>query len=400
MFSLATPLGLLGLSALALPLWLHLVRRPARTVRVASLRFLPKDRVPLKAVHVQDPWLFLLRCLLIVLLVLLLSGLRWRPEEAPAGRWRVLHPRAELTAAETSQWDIARREGFADWPGPWPVERSAWSFFSDLDRRVGPGSELVVFGPTEGRDAPSLRPRLHHLRIRWVATPARSVVAPRSVVPDRVALLVGPDRGTDARYVRAALEAVAEASGGRVEVVSNAPTTVIALGDVGLPAAWRPQRLWVDRSEDARVLPVVRGLPTADRVYALRRRTPPGPGATMLADSAGEALLTLRTDGGVERWTWAGRFHPEWTEWVSAAAFARSWGDWLLREPWAGLADGTQPLSVAQLLPRFEEGAPGVGEPPTRDLRLPVWWLIVGLFLLERGLGWRRRKGRSPEAPR
>lgn len=99
MIDLLLPTGLIALAALAVPLLIHLLsRRPSRTVRVGSIRFLqPSISQRFRSLRLSDWPLLLLRAAIVALLALLLarpvirtSGLAG---ETPAG-WILIEPQA------------------------------------------------------------------------------------------------------------------------------------------------------------------------------------------------------------------------------------------------------------------------------------------------------------------
>lgn len=89
--TLLTPLALLGLLSLLLPLLLHLRRQVRRTpVDFAALRWLQARLRPRARWRIERPWLLLLRLLLASLLVLLLAEPVWRQPRAQGSV--LLHP--------------------------------------------------------------------------------------------------------------------------------------------------------------------------------------------------------------------------------------------------------------------------------------------------------------------
>jgi hypothetical protein len=70
-------MALIALAALAVPLVLHLIRRPVPSVRLGSLKFLTESQRRLRSVRWRDLLLLLLRCGVLAILALLLAGPRW-----------------------------------------------------------------------------------------------------------------------------------------------------------------------------------------------------------------------------------------------------------------------------------------------------------------------------------
>ena len=98
MLQFLSPIFLVGLTALAIPLVIHLwSRRSGKTIKVGTIRFLrASDSHRFSSVKLQDSLLLFVRAVLIVLLVLLLA----RPillSQAPSGKnsevgWILLDP--------------------------------------------------------------------------------------------------------------------------------------------------------------------------------------------------------------------------------------------------------------------------------------------------------------------
>ncbi|WP_205501484.1 BatA domain-containing protein [Rufibacter psychrotolerans] len=82
MLQFLSPVWLWAAAAVAVPIAIHLWnKKPPQTVPVGSIRWLqPSQSQRLSSLHLTQPWLLLLRCLLILLLALLLAGLHWKRE--------------------------------------------------------------------------------------------------------------------------------------------------------------------------------------------------------------------------------------------------------------------------------------------------------------------------------
>ncbi|MDO8348797.1 MAG: BatA domain-containing protein, partial [Planctomycetota bacterium] len=315
MFQVVQPLALLALGTLAVPILIHLWRRPLPVVRVGSLRpFLAHHR-PSRARTLQDWPVFLLRCAILVALALAFAGLQWTPRSLTPARWCLLLPGTTLQDTHLQDWTLRLREGFeprwlapgfpritdpTDSPAP-SVRAPVWSLLSQADQRLAAGSEAWVFGPTwtslfEGR-----RPSVANLRIQWHAVPTLPpVIAPRSA--PRVGVVHPPDRVLDAGYVRAALQAMG------ASVVSNeVPSWIFQLGSAPLPFPWdelerHGVRIVRDAPEAAEPEVVARRIDVGSQTVTLRRRVVPGPGAPVLRDSHGDPWLTEERQGSVVLW--------------------------------------------------------------------------------------------------
>ena len=98
-FALLAPLGLAALGALLLPILLHLARRtPQRRTEFAALRWLAARLRPRRRIRVEEPWLLLLRLLLVACVALLLAQPVWTRLEG-GKPWVLVHPALAAGAA-------------------------------------------------------------------------------------------------------------------------------------------------------------------------------------------------------------------------------------------------------------------------------------------------------------
>lgn len=251
MLGLAAPAWLAALAALAVPLAIHLwTRRPARVIRVASIRHFVGAPVHARRLHLDDPWLLLVRAALLAVVVVMLA----RPyfasgaDEAP-GTWVLVDPvlldsavrrvpplGGDGTAVETAArlLDSLRLAGTPirllapglpqfSWDEP-PPARSAphadlWSLMREAEYTAPSGTRfLVIAQPRLPADAGE-RPRIG-VEVRWVAAwsapgertaeAERRTQAGESDTVLRGALVFAEDERLDeARYAAAALEAAA-----------------------------------------------------------------------------------------------------------------------------------------------------------------------------------------------
>ena len=407
MVHLAAPLGLLALGALLVPLLLHLVRRPPHTVRVGDLRFLAKDRRPVRSLRWHRWLLLLLRCALLAALGFALAGVAWQPRTAAPARWLLLVPGTVLDPAARAAWDRLRAEGHEPralapgFPALAPAAPSvstpalvdAWSLLREADLAVPAGSRAHVFGPTSSTLFRGPRPALGQLAVTWHATATPPPAATPAPPPPRVALVAAANRTDDARYLRALFAAL-----GATVVTDATADWVFHLGDVPLPPALaaatsRGAVLVSDAPDAASPQTVVRTLSAGADGLRLHRRIDLSAGAALQRDSAGEPWLTETRTGTGRHWRFAFRFHPEWTDWPLRGAWATWWRAQLAPPPEAAPA-----LAPEQAAPAFVPVSPAAPAAATSlgliDLRPWVWWLAVLLFAVERTLSLRatRRK--------
>ena len=409
MWQFATPLGLLALGALLIPILIHRVRQPRQVVRVGSLRWLETSRRPVRARRWQELLLLILRCGLLAALALALAGIGWRATNLAPGRWLLVVPGVQLDAAARAEWESLRGDGFeprelaAGFPelgagtAPAAGAVAAWSLLRELEQQSAAGSRAVVFGPTWSEQFRGSRPILQRLQVSW-----REVAGPRPVpakeAPPRVGFAVAQDRTDDVRYLRAALSAIGSTVEGNEDL-----QWIFQLGDAELPPAWARQvelgtaRLVTDAPTAAPVSAVARSIEVAGRRVHLRQRATVTTGAVLQRDSAGEPWLTEEKRGQGTHWHFTLRFHPEWSDWVLGSAFPIWWRSVLHGGDDAGIEIGpeqAEPRFVAS--PRSNSGT-AAAAPPV-DLRTTCWGLAALLFAGERFLSHRARRMKKEAA--
>ena len=397
MFQVIHPLGLFALGALAVPIAIHLWRRPLPVVRVGSLRPFLAHRRPSRARAFHDWPAFLLRCAILVTLALAFAGLRWTPRTPSPARWCLLLPGTTLRDSHLQDWTLRLAEGFEprwlapdfpritdpnDSPAP-SIRAPVWSLLSRADQRLAAGSEAWVFGPTWTSLFQGGRPSLANLRIQWQAVPVPPPVLPQPSAA-RVGLVHAPDRSLDAGYVRAALQAM-----GASLVSHEVPSWIFQLGSAPLPLPWAELerhgvRIVRDAPEAAEPELVSCRIEIGAQTVTLRQRVAPGPGAPVSRDSQGDPWLTEERHGSVVLWHVAFRFHPDWTDWPLDSAFPAWWQEHLQPPP-----PDTMAIAPEQAAPRFapdstREVAPTPQLPAPLDLRAGCWLLGAVLVFVER----------------
>jgi hypothetical protein len=456
MLHLLNPLGLVALTALLVPAAIHLWRFPQRTVRLGSLKFLEAVARPrLNQWRWRERVLLALRLLLVALLALLLTQPEWRTTPSKPVRWALVAKGVALTGAAKAEWDVLAGKGYeaqtlatADL---WSALREAdarvaagSSFVVFASRKLaGLRGErpTLAHATVQWVDVESAK------RERWVDAAARSEdgrsvvltvgisdatstrfeqvavpVGTKRVTVDGVELAVpvdvagtkalkvvvfsAEDRAEDVRAVTAALRAVAAVTGRVITSVVNPPDGALAdadwvfvLGKVGPKneelrgAVERGLNVVRDAGDVAGVERVVAfSVGDLERV-SMWRRGPAGTGVVLARDSFGEAVLTRETVGRGQIFHFSGRFEAAWSDWTQSTAFP-AWMRGLLIEEKSGELDSVRDqrlVSADQIGPRL--GSEGVVIPEVVNLSAVCWWLVVGLFIVERLLShfWTRR---------
>ena len=440
--TLLSPAGLWALAALAVPLALHLWRRPPRTVRLGSLRYLERlSRNRPRDLRWHERLLLATRLLLLGFLALILARPHWRPGSLDrAQRWALLDPAAAPEGNALVRLHTLQTAGYETHllaPGfprranvPFNGSPDLWSLLRELDAGLPAGSSLAVFTPGRLSSLRGERPALSRCRVEWVITPALAAAPP--AVPDAISpspsltvlILHDAARADDSRYLAAAVRAVAQVTGRNIALTERAagesdiPGThfdwVFWLADRSPPASLAAQatNLLADAEETSpdRVdatpgwivsQPDVAGAEAlADPVRLWRRIPYPGisAGAVYWTDAFGHPLLTGSSDGTHRRWRFFSRFHPDWTDLPRTSAFPACLCAMLVPGSNAPLfADPIRDLRLADpaQLPAAAASlsTPAVSLPlPRQTPGLQGWcWLLAALlFGLERLLSRRR----------
>ncbi len=418
MLGLATPLWLLGLASLALPLAIHFwSRRPSRVAKVGSIRLLRSaPPATTRSLRLQDPWLMLLRMTILALIVLLLAGpsLERRRVESPV-TWALVAPgsgarggglRARLDSLAATGAEIRLLAAGFPPAGETDADPEAnyWALLREADRAVPPGSHLVVLAPLDRGRLRGTRPTLAS-SVTWIPTPAPPV-PPNPLAPERrVAIFAAPTRDEDARYLLAGLRAVGLADGARLSVQRlplRDTASVSADWIAWLAPAPAPGRLEFLAAGGATLLTEAadpRAQAAEGRIVFLERRSaaklhrrPPdlAPGAPLWTDEAGRPLLTVEAVGRGHRLRLTTRLHPSWTDLVVRPEMPLELAR-LLHPP---AREASVPVALSQAAPHTREAAGGPSRPPI-DLHWPLWTVILLTVALERRLAL----GRRPNAP-
>jgi hypothetical protein len=204
--------ALAALAALAVPLLIHLVRRPElRLLDFAALRWISARQRPQRRVTLEERGLLALRLLLLALLALYLAQPVLRATPDP-GAWVVVIPGADLAAARAAlpPGDVAWRwlaPGFPPLDTPAPPARDTASLLRTLDAMLPAATTLAVVAPATLAGLDGERVRLGR-DIEWRIVPGGATVPARAAVPPpRLALRHAGTRGDAARYLHAVSEA-------------------------------------------------------------------------------------------------------------------------------------------------------------------------------------------------
>jgi len=215
--ALLVPAALVALAALAIPLLIHLVRRPEQTaIDFAALRWMSERRRPRRRLRLDDLLLLALRLLLLAALALLLAQPVLDGRRNRADAWIVVVPGVDLPAARAALADV---EGEWRWlapdfprveDGPADPPPAVASLLRELDARLAAQAALHVVVPHEiaGLDGERIRLRRE---VEWhvaAATPVGDGATPADEPVLRVAVRHAPEQTAALRYLRAAFAAM------------------------------------------------------------------------------------------------------------------------------------------------------------------------------------------------
>jgi len=208
------PLGLLALAALAIPLAIHLLRRPPdREIAFAALRWIGPTTPPRRQLRWHQLLLLMLRLLLLAVLAMLLASPVLRSAGGDTTAWQVIDTRLDASmVASTLSKSLTASEGERRWlapgfpaivagsPAPSLDGQSASSLLRELAalRPADAALQVVVPSVLDGLDAQRID---LGREIDWQIVPAPAArsganpVPAEMVTPRRSTLLpAGPDR--------------------------------------------------------------------------------------------------------------------------------------------------------------------------------------------------------------
>jgi hypothetical protein len=176
------PIWLWALAGLSIPIGIHLLsRKEGKVIRVGSLRHLRETNTQqFKGIRLNEIVLLSLRCLLLILFVLLLSGLSLHWKRGTQSPWVLVEHGLENTPEVTSQLDNLLKQGYearllasgfpllADSVTPTPS--SYGKLVEELQAQQF--SEAIVFSKNRTNSFLGKRPGLPS-NIRWVSVPSK-----------------------------------------------------------------------------------------------------------------------------------------------------------------------------------------------------------------------------------
>ncbi|MBN8727837.1 MAG: BatA domain-containing protein [Xanthomonadales bacterium] len=381
------PLGFAALAALAVPLVLHLVRRLdlVRT-EFAALRWIGARTRPQRRVHIERPWLLLLRLSLLAVLALLLAGPVWQsPAARGDGGFIAVAPGVDRAAAraaahaEEGEWHWLA-PGFPAFEEPQPAASVPLaSLLRELDAALSPGRPLHIIVPEEVAGLDGERPRLVR-EFAWSVVPGR-MAGPSTGKPASLRLEVRHDADAEGAlvYLQATVAAWNVQRPGCCELAtasSDVPVAADATHLVWLAPISEDVGRWVERGGTALVSGVA-----GDE------------GEPLWRDAAGRPLARVIARGQGCMVALPGALEPVDLPILLDADFPQR-----LWRALAGSSPAPTRAVAAQAEPLQETGTRhGERRDPADARPLDAWFALLAAMLLlaERLLATRRRRGET-----
>lgn len=398
--SLLLPAALAALAALILPLLIHLARRSEqRPTDFAALRWLRQRPKPRHRICFDEWPLLLLRLLLLALLALWLARPVLFGAES-ARPWIVVAPGADAQAARAQAAATNARlhwlaPGFPRLDAAAPPAGPLSSLLRELDADLPAAAALTVFVPERIGGADGQRPRLSR-PVEWRVVPGATPIAPptRAEAAPSPAIRYAADRAAALPYLRAAIAAWREPvvpDPSKQASSKHAPSKQdsVAPSSQALPAENRELIWLVPGAVPAQVREFARN---GGRVLLDAGSDWPGDAASLRAplwrDGSGAVLAEGVAYGRGRLMRLTRAVTPQAMPELLEPGFPRR-----LRELFAPSLPAPAWVSAGEHAPATGGAAYAL---PPRDLRL--WWalLIALVFMCERWLATRTRRGATP----
>ncbi|MGJ7903429.1 BatA domain-containing protein [Lysobacter sp. 1R34A] len=394
--SLLLPAALAALAALILPLLIHLARRSEqRPTDFAALRWLRQRPKPRHRIRFDEWPLLLLRLLLLALLALwlarpvLFGAESARPwiVVAPGADAQVARARADATNARL-HWlapGFPRLDAAAP-PPPAPLS----SLLRELDADLPAATVLSVFVPERMSGADGQRPQLSR-PVEWRVLPGTTPAATpiREIVTPSPAIRYAADRATALPYLRAAIEAWRDPAVPDPSRQAPSKQDSVAPSTQALPSQSRELIWLVPGAVPAQVREFARNggrvLLDAGSGWPSDAASPRAP---LWRDASGAVLAEGVAFGRGRLMRLTRAVTPQAMPELLEPGFPRR-----LRELFAPSLPAPAWVSAKAHAPATGGAAYAL---PPRDLRL--WWalLIALVFVCERWLATRARRGATP----
>jgi hypothetical protein len=418
------------MAGIVLPVMIHLWNnKQGKVLSIGSIAFLDKTSLRKARSRKVSEWLLLLlRCLLLILLALLLSGPYWDKQAGVTKTGWVLvgaEPAAEESRAIL---DSLVKKGFEKHVLP---EGNWWNSISLLDRQAPAGVPFYIFGECRLRHFSGPRPRTNR-PIKWYITGGNDSMVQWTdrtwlVGQDSVGVLTGSSRSTgttyqyrqvsrgeepsadtstlrvaiyadgpDGQWVAAAVRALQQFTRRRVEVsvekaIQGHPDWVFWLSSQPVPRI--PGTTAVLFYEQGKEIPVDTWVSGSD--IAIEKEVPFSTGALepVWLDGFGRPLLGLEDTEAGRRYHFFSHFDPAWNGLVWSAELPLYMERLLLGKEGKATQDRRMidPQQVILAPGEPENHLSVVKKEAAFDLA-PAGWVIIWILLLaERLLSFKKQ---------
>lgn len=424
MLQLVNPIALLALTAVSIPVLIHLWNvRKGKTLKVGSIALLAESsKQPARSRRITNWPLFLLRCLLLLLLAFLLANPFWKSGKKNGSAGWVIVAGEYLSNTYQQHGifiDSLLKKGFElhrlspgfekiSWQDTISFRTSAespWALIKQLNTGLPKDFPVYLFAGNLLRDYYGERP-VTRLDLHWKSLPV-TADAGHNPAPDtssiRITIYPGKN-GTDARYIKAAVKAIGQYTG-RDIIIGSQPT-----GELQQLVFWLQEEepgenilsslvpsgtlFLYDHGMGISVFaPFNNGLYTIDdsKDRAFYKYTSgPASGNSVWTLSDGRPLLTTETRNGKKIIHFKSRFNPQWTDLVWQEDFVRALMPFVLADASQEKVDSRQ-IDPLQALPRktneevYRHAGLSFSE-NKKDLLPALWIAIVIVFIAERFL--------------
>lgn len=178
------PIWLWALTGLSIPIGIHLLsRKKGKVIRIGSLRHLQETNTQqFKGIRLNEIILLILRCSLIILFALLISGLCFNRSTNGEEKWIIIERGLEKNREVKSQLDNFQQQGYeAHWLADrFPLLNDSvvssspslyWELLEQLNAQYI--SDAIIFSKNRIENFNGLRPHLPP-NIRWISVPTKS----------------------------------------------------------------------------------------------------------------------------------------------------------------------------------------------------------------------------------
>lgn len=228
--SLLNPIWLWGLSALSIPVAIHLLsRKEGPVIRVGSIRFLSETSTSkFSSIRLNEVALLIVRSTLILMLTLFLAGILWPGKiSKDAAKWAVVEHGLEQNASLKPVLDSLQKNGYAlrelspGFPEIHEQTGSTPDYFALSEDLATRNVRAIVFARNELTGFKGKRAALP-ANIQWITYPdnlnADKTSLAENLQPIHIILAYDPDFIRDKKIMSAALATITSIVPGKISV--------------------------------------------------------------------------------------------------------------------------------------------------------------------------------------